>query len=68
MRSKSPNFVFIDRLAVNKDHKKGGRIRTYGQPTPDPFGWVAMGIYFRLDLRRQQNKTLPSLSKRPDLI
>lgn len=22
-------------------HKKGGRIRTYGRPTPDLLGWVA---------------------------
>ena len=22
-------------------HKKGGRIRTYGQPAPDLLGWVA---------------------------
>ena len=22
-------------------HKKGGRIRTYGRPAPDPLGWVA---------------------------
>ncbi|CAN6584085.1 unnamed protein product [Malus baccata var. baccata] len=22
-------------------HKKGGRIRTYGRPTPNTLGWVA---------------------------